>query len=328
VKTSTFSDPAFGALPGICLITGGAGFIGSHIAERLAAAGCRVRILDNFFSGKKENVESFGSRIEVVEGDVRDPKLLSEVMAGVSFVFHEAAVGSVQRSVEDPAFTNSVNVDGTLNVLIAARKAGVKRVIYASSSSVYGDAPAPSKGEDLAPNPRSPYAVSKLAGELYCRVFHHVYALETVSLRYFNVFGPRQDPASLYAAVVPKFILALLQNRSLTVFGDGSQSRDFTYVENVVEANILAAQAPATAGEVFNIACGSTFTVNELARTLAELAGVGSAARVVFAPARPEDVRHSQAEIRKAQDLLGYRVLVSTKAGLARTVEWYRDQLT
>ncbi|MCR4404990.1 MAG: SDR family oxidoreductase [Candidatus Acetothermia bacterium] len=310
------------------LVTGGAGFIGSHIVERLVREGQRVRVIDNLSTGKRENIEPFLGEVEFIESDIRDLGLVREAMEGVDYVSHQAAVPSVPRSVKDPMTSNSVNVEGTLNILIAARDAGVKRVVYASSSSVYGDTPTLPKHEGMKPEPRSPYAVSKLAGELYCQVFFHVYGLETVALRYFNVFGPRQDPQSQYAAVVPKFITAFLQGEPPTIFGDGEQSRDFTHIENVVEANLLAAKAPGVAGEVFNIACGERITVNELARLLTEIVGVNPKLKPKYALARPGDLRHSLADISKAQELLGYEVKVNTREGLERTVEWYkRDYL-
>lgn len=306
------------------LVTGGAGFIGSHIVERLVREGHKVRVIDNLSTGNKENIEPFVEEIEFIEGDIRDLELVREAMEGVDYVLHQAAVPSVPRSVKDPLMTNAANVDGTLNILITARDTGVKRVVYASSSSAYGDAPILPKHEEMKPEPRSPYAVSKLAGELYCQAFYHVYGLETVALRYFNVFGPRQDPESQYAAVVPKFIMALLSGEPPTIFGDGEQSRDFTYIENVVEANLLAAEAPDAAGEVFNIACGERITVNELTRLLAEIAGANPELKPEYAPQRPGDVRHSLADISKAGRLLGYEVKVSASEGLKQAVEWYR----
>ena len=312
------------------LVTGGAGFIGSHIVERLVQEGQHVRVIDNLSTGKRKNIEPFLEKIEFIEGDVRDLELVRKAMDGVDYVLHQAAVPSVPRSVKDPLTTNAVNVEGTLNILIAARDAGVKRVVYASSSSVYGDTPTLPKQEGMKPQPRSPYAVSKLAGEFYCQVFYHVYGLETVVLRYFNVFGPRQDPESQYAAVVPKFITALLRNEPPTIFGDGEQSRDFTYVENVVEANLLATQAKGTdvAGQVFNIACGTRITINKLAQMLAEIIGVDPELEPHYAPPRPGDVRHSLADISKGQEFLGYHVKVDLFEGLKRTVDWYRQVIS
>jgi len=307
------------------LVTGGAGFIGSHVVEELVEEGQRVRVIDNLSTGKEENIAPCLGEIEFIEGDIRDLELIHRAMEGVGHVFHQAAVPSVPRSVKDPLMTNSANAEGTLNILIAARDVGVKRVVYASSSSVYGDTPTLPKDEGMRPEPRSPYAVSKLAGELYCQVFHQVYGLETVALRYFNVFGPRQDPESQYAAVVPKFITALLRGEPPTIFGDGGQSRDFTYVENVVEANLLAARAPDVAGEVFNIACGERITVNELTRLLAESVGANLKLKPEYGPSRPGDVRHSLADISKAGELLCFEPKVSASEGLAKTVGWHKS---
>ena len=305
------------------LVTGGAGFIGSHLVEELVRQGQEVRVIDNLATGKKENIEPFLPKVEFIEGDIRDLEIVRDAMHGVDYVLHQAAVPSVPRSVKDPLTSNSVNVEGTLNILIAARDADVKRVVYASSSSVYGDTPVLPKHEDMKQEPLSPYAVSKLGGELYCKAFHHVYGLETVALRYFNVFGPRQDPKSQYAAVVPKFITALLHGEPPTIFGDGEQSRDFTYIENVVEANLLAAKAPDVAGEVFNIACGERITVNELASALAGLIGIKIEPEHTLG--RSGDVRHSLADISKAKKLLGYKGEVAVREGLRQTVEWYKS---
>lgn len=307
------------------LVTGGAGFIGSHLVEELVKQGQGVRVIDNLSTGKKENIKPFLEKIEFTEGDIRDLELVRAAMDGVDYVLHQAAVPSVPRSVKDPLISNSVNVEGTLNILVAARDADVKRVVYASSSSVYGDTPVLPKHEDMKQEPRSPYAVSKLGGELYCQAFYHVYGLETVALRYFNVFGPRQDPKSQYAAVVPKFITALLHVETPTIFGDGEQSRDFTYIENVVAANLLATKASGVAGEVFNIACGERITINELACMLADIIGVNIEPE--HTPPRPGDVLHSLADISKAKELLGYEVKVSTPEGLEQTVEWYKSHL-
>jgi len=308
------------------LVTGGAGFIGSHLVEELVKQGQRVRVIDNLSTGKKENIEPFSEKIEFVEGDIRDLELVRDGMDGVDYVLHQAAVPSVPRSVKDPLTSNSANVEGTLDILIAARNAGVKRVVYASSSSVYGDTPVLPKDEDMKQEPRSAYAVSKLAGELYCQAFYHAYGLETVALRYFNVFGPRQDPKSQYAAVVPKFITALLHGEPPTIFDDGNQSRDFTYIENVVEANLLATRAAGVTGEVFNIACGERITVNELARFLMEIIRVNPELKPEYAPPRLGDVRHSLADISKARKLLGYKVKVSVHEGLKRTMERYQER--
>ena len=309
----------------LCLVTGGAGFIGSHLVERLVQEGRRVRVIDDLSTGRKHNIEPFLSEIEFVEGDIRDASLVGKVMNGVERVFHQAALPSVPRSVKDPISTNEVNVDGTLNVLVAARDAGVERVIYASSSSVYGNSPLLPKKESMTPQPRSPYAVSKYVGELYSQAFYRVYGLETVCLRYFNIFGPRQDPGSQYSGVVAKFIASLLDAEPPTIFGDGEQSRDFTYVENVVEANLLAARAEGISGEVFNIACGQQLTVKELARLLSQTVGAPAGLTPQFTEERPGDVRHSLADISGAEELLGYKVKVNVGKGLEQTVKWYRD---
>ncbi|MCI0487331.1 MAG: SDR family oxidoreductase [Blastocatellia bacterium] len=306
------------------LVTGGAGFIGSHISERLVRSGHSVRVLDDFSSGKEENLESVGGDVELFRGDIRDLEIVKRAVEGVDVVFHEAALGSVPRSVADPLTTHEVNITGTLNVLMAARDAGVRRVVYASSSSVYGETPELPKSEDIRPQPLSPYALSKLAGEHYISVFHHVYGFEAVSLRYFNIFGPRQDPESQYAAVIPKFVTALLDGNRPTIYGDGLQSRDFTYVENVVEANLLAAEAEAVAGRVFNVACGGRYTLLELLDRLKEI--IGSDTEPLHEAARAGDVRDSQASIEAAERALGYRVMVDFDEGLRRTVDWYRGK--
>jgi nucleoside-diphosphate-sugar epimerase len=304
-----------------CLVTGGAGFIGSHIAEALVARGHRVRILDDFSTGKEENLSGFRDRVELVRGSVCDPETARRATEGIDWVFHEAAAASVPRSVEDPAGVTKINVLGTLYLLLAARDAGVKRLVYAASSSAYGESAVSPKHEDLPTDVRSPYAASKVAGEDLCRSFAHVYGLEAVCLRYFNVFGPRQDPESQYAAVIPLFVSALLEGRRPIVFGDGEQTRDFTYVANVVEANLRAAGARGVAGEVINAACGDEFSVRELLATIARLLKVEPDPEVQ--PPRPGDVRHSRADIRKARRLLGYEPTVSFHDGLDRTVAWY-----
>ena len=306
------------------LVTGGAGFIGSNIVEELVRRGERVRVLDNFSTGRRENLTLLLERVELIEGDLQDPAAVRQAVEGTDYVLHHAALPSVQRSVDDPLASNAANVTGTLNLLLAAREAGVKRVVYASSSAAYGDGPTLPKREDMLPQPKSPYAVSKLAGEHYCRVFAEVYRLETVSLRYFNVFGPRQDPASQYAAVIPLFIMSMLQSAPPAVYGDGLQSRDFTYVSNVVQANLLAAAAPGVAGRVFNVACGQQYTLLELIATLDEILGV-QVPPVHTAP-RPGDVRHSLADITAAQEALGYQTAVDFHEGLRRTVAWYRGE--
>jgi len=308
------------------LVTGGAGFIGSNIVHALVARGEAVRVLDNFSTGSWANLAEVRDRIEVIEGDVRDSSVLQRALAGVEYVSHQAALRSVPRSVDDPLSTDAVNTHGTLQLLVAARAAGtVKRVVYASSSSVYGDSPALPKEEDQTPAPISPYAVSKLAGEYYCRTFTRLYGLETVSLRYFNVFGPRQSPESKYAAVVPLFIRAALRGEPLVVHGDGEQSRDFTYIDNVVQANLLACTQPNVGGEVFNVACNERHSVLEIAHTVARL--VGKPIKIEHTPPRAGDVRHTQASIAKAQRLLGYQPGVGFEEGMRRTVAWLRQQL-
>ncbi len=306
------------------LVTGGAGFIGSHITERLVREGHRVRVFDDFSSGKEANLESFHDGVEVVRGDLRNAQLVNEAVQGIDIVFHEAALGSVPRSVADPLTTHGVNITGTLNVLLAARDAGVKRVVSASSSSVYGETPVLPKREDMTPQPLSPYALSKLTGEHYARVFKHVYDFEIVSLRYFNIFGPRQDLESQYAAVIPRFITALLGGKAPVVYGDGLQSRDFTYVENVVDANLRASEVGGVAGQAFNVACGGRYTLLDLLAKLNQI--IGSNIDPVHEPARAGDVRDSQASIEAAERALGYHVSVGFEEGLRRTVAWYRKQ--
>ncbi len=306
------------------LVTGGAGFIGSHICERLVRDGKRVRVLDNFVSGREENLAHLEDGVEIIRGDIRDPETVAAAVDGIDIVFHEAALGSVPRSVADPVTTHEANITGTLNVLLAARDAGVKRVVYASSSSVYGETEVLPKHEAITPQPLSPYALSKLAGEHYITIFKHVYGFEAVSLRYFNIFGPRQDPNSQYSAVIPRFVTALLSGTPPTVFGDGQQSRDFTYVENVVEANLGASEADGIAGRFFNVACGGRYTLLELLGKIREI--LGSAIEPVHEPPRAGDVRDSQASIEAAEQGFGYRVAVDFDEGLRRTVEWYKKQ--
>ncbi len=309
------------------LVTGGAGFIGSHLAARLLREGDRVRVLDNFSTGKRENLAFAAGdpNLEVVEGDITDLATTVGAVRDVEVVFHQAAMRSVPRSVDDPLGANANNVTGTLHILMAAREAGVRRVVYASSSSVYGDRPELPKREDQPPAPISPYAVSKLAGELYCTVWSRLYGVETVGLRYFNVFGPRQDPTSQYAAVIPRFILWALRGEALEVHGDGLQSRDFTYADNVVEANLLAARAPGVAGEMFNVGCGSRVTLLEIIRLLEGI--LDRPLERVHTPRRAGDVPHTQADIGKAKRFLGYTPLVEFEAGLRRTVEFFRRSI-
>ncbi|MCJ7458739.1 MAG: SDR family oxidoreductase [candidate division Zixibacteria bacterium] len=303
------------------LVTGGAGFIGSHIVEKLVQAGEKVRVLDNFSSGRRENLKDLLDKIELVEGDIRDFWTVIKTVEGVDFILHQAALTSVQRSIKNPLTTNEVNINGTLNLLEAAKIHQVKRFIYASSSSVYGDTPTLPKVETMCPNPISPYAISKLAGEEYCQVFYKVYGLETVSLRYFNVFGPRQNPNSEYAGVIPRFIMALLKVNKPSIFGDGEQSRDFTYVENVVDANLSACKVSSVAGESINIACNQRYTLNQLWNNLVRLSG--KKVEPVYSDPKPGDVKHSLGDINKAKKLLDYQVKTGFEEGLKITLDWY-----
>lgn len=306
-----------------CLVTGGAGFIGSHLVEALVAQGHTVCILDSFATGRRASLDKVIDAVELVEGDVCDLALVQSSMTGIDVVFHLAALPSVPRSIIDPLASHAVNATGTLNILTAAHHAGVKRVIYASSSSVYGDNPDLPKREDMRTQPMSPYAVSKLAGENYCAAFSRVHGLSTICLRYFNVFGPRQDPTSQYAAVIPKFITAMAAGETPIIYGDGSQSRDFTYVGNVVDANLRAMAVPAEASGVFNIACGQRHTLLELVELLNAELGVRT--QPLFAEQRAGDVPHSQAAIERAHSLLGYSPLTGFAEGLSLTVRWYAD---
>ena len=307
------------------LVTGGAGFIGSNIAETLVRRGERVRIFDNFSTGSLSNLRGFENHVEVIEGDLRDPEAVARAVAGVSYVLHQAALRSVPRSVDDPLSSDAVNTHGTLQLLMAARAAGVTRLVYASSSSVYGDTENLPKVEEQTPAPISPYAVSKLAAEHYCRMFTRLYGLETVSLRYFNVFGPRQSPESKYAAVVPLFIRAAMNREPLIVHGDGEQSRDFTYIDNVVDANLLSCTTPGVGGAVFNIACNERHSVLEIAHSVGRL--LGCDVKIQHEPARAGDVRHTQASIEKAQRLLNYRPAIGFEEGMRRTVDALRTAL-
>jgi UDP-glucose 4-epimerase len=306
------------------LVTGGAGFIGSHISEELVKRDHEVRILDNFLTGKKENIASLLDKIEFIEGDIKDFETCQLALEGVDFVLHQAALPSVPRSIKDPLTTNENNIRGTLNVLLASREAKVKKVVFASSSSVYGDDTHLPKIEGRQGNPLSPYALSKLVGEHYCRIFSQIYGLSTVFLRYFNIFGPRQDPFSQYAAVIPNFITKMLKGEKPIIFGDGEQSRDFTYVSNVVEANILASKAQDISGEAFNIACGERTTVNSLAKTINEVLKINI--DPVHDEPRPGDVKNSFAEISKARKMLKYEPLVPFNEGLKKTIDWYQER--
>lgn len=305
------------------LVTGGAGFIGSHIAEALLDSGQSVRIFDNLATGREGNLAALKGRAEFVQGDLRNFDIVKAAMQGIEVVFHQGALASVPRSILDPATTLETNVNGTQNVLLAARDAGVRRVVYASSSSVYGNTPTLPKREDMPTNPMSPYAVQKLSAELLCGVFTRIYGLETVALRYFNVFGPRQDPASEYAAVIPRFLTALIEGRRPIVFGDGEQTRDFTYIANVVQANLLAASAPAAIGYAMNIGCGQQVSLNSVLHIAGELLGVD--VDPDYREPRPGDVRDSLADISLAQQLLGYKPKVSFRDGLAFLVDWLRS---
>ena len=313
-----------------CLVTGGAGFIGAHLVEGLLRRGHRVRVLDDFSTGSHANIEAVQGQIaaenlacplEVVEGSILNQPLLATAMHGIEYVFHKAALASVPFSLREPLLSNRVNVEGTLCVLLAARDAGVKRLIYAGSSSAYGDHPELPKREDHPTHPLSPYALAKLAAEHYCRLFTQLYHLETVTLRYFNVFGARQNPDSQYAAVIPKFITACLQHEPLPVYGDGQQSRDFTYIDNIVHGNILAMTAPDVAGKVINLANGSRTTLLQLIAYIETFAQ--QRAQVQFLPPRPGDVLHSQADVSRAQALLGFEPLVNVEQGLQRTLAYY-----
>ena len=306
------------------LVTGAAGFIGSALVRALAEHGEQVRGLDNLSTGKRENLA--GVKVDFREADLNDFPAVADACRGVEYVLHQSALPSVPKSVADPLASNRANIDGTLNLLVAARDAKVRRVIYAASSSAYGDTPMLPKREDMLPTPLSPYAVAKLAGEHYMRVFHGVYGLETVSLRYFNIFGPRQDAESQYSAVLAKFITSMLRGESPTIFGDGEQSRDFTYIDNAVEANLLACSAPAdkVAGHMFNVATGRRATLNETYKLLQPLTGYSG--QVKYGPERGGDIKHSLADISSAETALGYRPLVNFEEGLRRTVEWYRGK--
>ena len=311
------------SLTGTVVVTGGAGFIGSHIASALSASGARVRVLDDLSTGHRENLDEIGGDIDFIEGSVADESVLKKALDGAELVFHEAAIPSVPRSVAEPTQTHIASVDGTFSLLLAARDQKVRRVVYAASSSAYGDQPTLPKSEQMAPDPLSPYAVAKLVGEYYCQVFTRVYGLETVSLRYFNVFGPRQDPGSQYSGVVSRFISALLGNERPVIYGDGEQSRDFTYIENVVAANLSAASATGAVGKVINVANGARITLNELLAELKELTGKQDVT-AEYLDARVGDVRHSLADITMARELLGYESKVDLREGLKRTLDWWK----
>jgi nucleoside-diphosphate-sugar epimerase len=305
------------------LVTGGAGFIGSHLAEALVGRGDRVRVVDSLITGKRRNLAHLPS-VEFIEGDLADLEVARCAVEGIDCVLHQAAIPSVPRSVADPVTSNRSNIDATLNILVAARDAGVRRLVYAGSSSAYGDTPALPKHEEMPASPLSPYALQKLVGEQYCRLFTDLYGFETVTTRYFNVFGPRQDPSSPYSGVISLFISALVDGRRPTIYGDGGQTRDFTYVANVVDGVLRACEAPEAAGRVINVARGGQLSINQLFATLRDL--IGTAVEPVYAPPRVGDVRDSQADITRARKLLGYEPTVPFEEGLRRTVEWYRSE--
>ncbi len=304
------------------LVTGGAGFIGSNIVEELVRRGQKVRVLDSFITGKRENLDPFLSRIEVIKGDIRDELALKRALKGIDYVIHQAALRSVPKSVDDPFTTNDINVFGTLNLLMAAKKAGVKRVVYASSSSVYGEAKRFPQRETDYVSPVSPYGVSKLAAENYCITFARTFGLETVSLRYFNVFGPRQNPESKYSAVIPAFLFTMAEGKSPVVDWDGEQSRDFTYVANVVAANLRACTVKGISGRVFNVACGTTTSVNDIVAEINKI--LGTRIKAKYAPKRKGDVRKTKADIGKMKRLLGIKNVIGFEEGMKLTVDWFR----
>lgn len=304
------------------LVTGGAGFIGSHLTTALVERGEQVRVVDNLSTGKRDNLAHVESQIELFEGDLADINVARRAVDRCEFVLHQAAIPSVPRSVQDPIASNRANIDATLNLLVAAREAGVERVVYAGSSSAYGDTPTLPKREDMATSPLSPYALQKLVGEQYMQLFTRLYGLETVSIRYFNVFGPRQDPSSPYSGVISLFVSAAVDGRSPTIYGDGEQTRDFTYVANVVDGVLRACSAPRASGEVINVATGGRISLNQLFRAIRDLTGAQVEPR--YTDPRPGDVRDSQADIGKAREMLGYEPIVAFEEGLRRTLEWYR----
>lgn len=303
------------------LVTGGAGFIGSNIVKGLVEKGYQVKVLDNFATGQRSNIEPYTKDIELIEGDIRDFWTVVRATKGIDYILHQAALPSVPRSIDNPLTTTEVNINGTLNILEAARFNEVRRIVYASSSSVYGDSPEMPKNEDMKPMPKSPYAITKLAGEEYCISFYSLYGLETVALRYFNVFGPRQNPFSQYSAVIPKFINMLKSGQNPTIWGDGNTSRDFTYIDNVVHANILACEKKGAAGQVLNIACNKAFTLNELVEKLNSIMGINI--KPTYGSVKIGDVKHSLADIKKANAILGYTPGIDFGEGLKKTVEWF-----
>ncbi len=312
------------SLTSTVLVTGGAGFIGSNLAEALIGEGAKVRVLDNFITGFRENLDEIAGDFEFIEGDITDDATVESALADVEIVFHQAALPSVPRSVEDPAETHRICADGTFKLLDASRRLGVRRFIYAASSSAYGDQPTLPKVETMRPDPLSPYAVAKLVGELYCRSFNSVYGIETFALRYFNVFGPRQNPSSMYSGVISRFIDALMKGEQAVIFGDGEHSRDFTYIANVVDANIKAAQTSKGIGQTMNVANGERITLNELFSVLKEITGKADAT-AGYQPPRSGDVKDSQADNRLAVECLGYERIVGLEEGLRRTIEWWQN---
>ena len=307
------------------LVTGGAGFIGSHLAEELVRRGHSVRVVDSLITGKRRNLEHIPG-VEFLEGDLADSSVATRAVAGIDFVLHQAAIPSVPRSVNDPVTSNRANIDASLNILVAARDAGVKRLVYAGSSSAYGDTPTLPKHEDMPTNPLSPYALQKLVAEQYCQMFTRLYGFETVTIRYFNVFGPRQDPSSPYSGVISLFSTALLEGKQPTIYGDGEQTRDFTYIANVVDGVLRACEAPKAAGEVINVACGTRISLNDLLKAMNAI--LGSSIQAIYREPRAGDVRDSQADITKARALLGYAPTVPLEEGLARTIDWCRAEAT
>lgn len=303
------------------LVTGGAGFVGGHLVQGLVGRGHNVRVLDNFSTGKRSNLEDVASSVEVIDGDMRDFDTCLTAAAGIDMIFHEAAIPSVPRSVDEPFASHDANMNGTFNVLMAAVQSKCKRVIYAASSSAYGDTEVLPKHEAIRPEPLSPYAVQKLAGEMYGRAFYECFGLQTVALRYFNVFGPRQDPKSQYAAAIPAFVTSILNDQPPTVYGDGTQTRDFTFIENVVHANVLAAEAKETRGQAINIACGQKVSVNGIIATINQL--LGKDVETKFVPRRKGDVMHSLADISKAKELIGFEPQVLFDEGLKRAIDYY-----
>ncbi len=307
------------------LVTGGAGFIGSNICRRLVKEGCFVRVVDNLITGKMSNLADIADKIDFIEADMGDAQVAQAAMKDVEVVLHQVALASVPRSVDNPAATHKHCVDATFTLLLAARDAGIKRFVYAASSSAYGDSEVMPKVETMRDNPLSPYAVGKLVGEYYCKVFYTVYGLETISLRYFNVFGPYQDPTSQYAAAIPAFVTSILKEAPPTIYGDGEQSRDFTYIDNNVEANLLAARVKESYGEVVNIACGDRITVNEIIAMINEI--VGKDVKANYVPSRKGDVKHSQADISLAEKVIGYKPVVGFREGLEKAIVWYKENL-